>query len=65
MCLRSESLKKMMATQVLNGVEIFPVKVNKHKLGLARALCWDDYRLYFSTEKDKLSSFNLNSDLMW
>lgn len=54
-----------MATQVLNGVEIFPVKVNKHKLGLVRALCWDDYRLYFSTEKDKLRSFNLNSDLMW
>lgn len=54
-----------MATQVLNGVEIFPyVKVNKHKLGLARALCWDDYRLYFSIEKDKLRSFKINSDLM-
>jgi len=32
-------------TRVLNGVEMFPVKVNKHKLGFSRALCWDDFRL--------------------
>lgn len=32
-------------TQILNGIVIFTAKVNKHKLGFARALCWDDFRL--------------------
>lgn len=52
-------------TQILHGVEMFPVKVNKHKLGIAKALCWDDFRLQSSIEKDKLRAFKINSYLMW
>lgn len=52
-------------TQILNGIDILPVKDNKHKLGFARALCWGDFRLLSSIEKVKLRDFKINLVLMW